>query len=214
MNNVLFHSKPIFMILQLHSQNPEIRALKTISENLRNGSIYIFPTDTVYAIIADSKSKQGIEKLHELKNTDKHKPLSLLCPDISTASEYVESLPNDAFKLMKRITPGPFTFILKANKNIPRWAVVNTKVKTIGIRIPESIFLQELLKVHDDPITCTSVFTGDEYLTNIDDLEELYGNRVTGIIDGGIAKVETSTILDFTNDEMEIIREGKGFDRI
>ena len=113
------------MILQLHSQNPEIRVLKTISENLRNGSIYIFPTDTVYAIIADSKSKQGIEKLHELKNTDKHKPLSLLCPDISTASEYVESLPNDAFKLMKRITPGPFTFILKANKNIPRWAVVN-----------------------------------------------------------------------------------------
>lgn len=74
--------------------------------------------------------------------------------------------------------------------------------------------MQELLKVHDDPITCTSVFTGDEYLTNIDDLEELYGNRVTGIIDGGIAKVETSTILDFTNDEMEIIREGKGFDRI
>jgi tRNA threonylcarbamoyl adenosine modification protein (Sua5/YciO/YrdC/YwlC family) len=202
------------MILNLHPLNPEIRILKSISEKLRNGAVYIFPTDTVYAIIADSKSKQGIEKLHELKHLDKNKPLSLLCLDISTASEYVEYLPNDAFKLMKRITPGPFTFILKANKNIPRWAVVNHKAKTIGIRIPESLFLQELLKVHEGTITCTSVFTGDEYLTDINDLEDLYGNHVIAIIDGGIAKVETSTILDFTKDEMEVIREGKGFDRI
>lgn len=202
------------MILNLHPKNPEIRTLKTISENLKNGAVYIFPTDTVYAIIADSKSKKGIEKLHELKHSDKNKPLSLLCPDISTASEYVENLPNEAFKLMKRITPGPFTFILKANRNIPKWAVVNPKAKTIGIRIPESIFLQELLKVHEGTLTCTSVFTGDEYLTDINDLEDLFGNQVDAIIDGGIAKVETSTILDFTNDEMEVLREGKGFDRI
>lgn len=210
----MFYSKTGIMILNLHPKNPEIRTLKTISENLKNGAVYIFPTDTVYAIIADSKSKKGIEKLHELKHSDKNKPLSLLCPDISTASEYVENLPNEAFKLMKRITPGPFTFILKANRNIPKWAVVNPKAKTIGIRIPESIFLQELLKVHEGTLTCTSVFTGDEYLTDINDLEDLFGNQVDAIIDGGIAKVETSTILDFTNDEMEVLREGKGFDRI
>ncbi len=210
----MFYSKTSIMILNLHPKNPEIRTLKTISENLKNGAVYIFPTDTVYAIIADSKSKKGIDKLHELKHSDKNKPLSLLCPDISTASEYVETLPNEAFKLMKRITPGPFTFILKANKNIPKWAVVNPKAKTIGIRIPESIFLQELLKVHEGTLTCTSVFTGDEYLTDINDLEDLFGNHVDAIIDGGIAKVETSTILDFTNDEMEVLREGKGFDRI
>ncbi len=202
------------MILNLHPKNPEIRTLKTISENLKNGAVYIFPTDTVYAIIADSRSKKGIEKLHELKHSDKNKPLSILCPDISTASEYVETLPNEAFKLMKRITPGPFTFILRANRNIPRWAVVNPKAKTIGIRIPESIFLQELLKVHEGTLTCTSVFTGDEYLTDINDLEDLFGNQVDAIIDGGIAKVETSTILDFTSDEMEVLREGKGFERI
>jgi tRNA threonylcarbamoyl adenosine modification protein (Sua5/YciO/YrdC/YwlC family) len=210
----MFSQRKEVMILHLHPENPEIRTLKTISEKLKNGGVYIFPTDTVYAIIADSKSKQGIDKLHELKHSDKNKPLSLLCPDISTASEYVESLPNDAFKLMKRITPGPFTFILKANKNIPRWAVVNPKAKTIGIRIPENIFLQELLKVHEGTLTCTSVFSGDEYLTDINDLEELFGNHVNAIIDGGIAKVETSTILDFTKDEMEVVREGKGFDRI
>lgn len=210
----MFYSKTIAMILNLHPKNPEIRTLKTISENLKNGAVYIFPTDTVYAIIADSRSKKGIEKLHELKHSDKNKPLSILCPDISTASEYVETLPNEAFKLMKRITPGPFTFILRANRNIPRWAVVNPKAKTIGIRIPESIFLQELLKVHEGTLTCTSVFTGDEYLTDINDLEDLFGNQVDAIIDGGIAKVETSTILDFTSDEMEVLREGKGFERI
>jgi len=202
------------MILNLHPKNPEIRTLKSISENLKNGAVYIFPTDTVYAIIADSKSKKGIEKLQELKHADKNKPLSLLCPDISTASEFVETLPNDAFKLMKRITPGPFTFILRANRNIPRWAVVNPKAKTIGIRIPENIFLQELLKVHEGTLTCTSVFTGDEYLTDINDLDDLFGNQVEAIIDGGIAKVETSTVIDFTNEEMEILREGKGFERI
>jgi tRNA threonylcarbamoyl adenosine modification protein (Sua5/YciO/YrdC/YwlC family) len=202
------------MILNLHPKNPEIRTLKSISENLKNGAVYIFPTDTVYAIIADSKSKKGIEKLQELKHADKNKPLSLLCPDISTASEFVETLPNDAFKLMKRITPGPFTFILRANRNIPRWAVVNPKAKTIGIRIPENIFLQELLKVHEGTLTCTSVFTGDEYLTDINDLDDLFGNQVEAIVDGGIAKVETSTVIDFTNEEMEILREGKGFERI
>lgn len=202
------------MILNLHPKNPEIRTLKNISENLKEGEVYIFPTDTVYAIIADSKSKRGIDKLHELKHSDKHKPLSLLCLDISTASDYIEQLPNDAFKLMKRITPGPFTFIFKANRNLPRWAVVNPKAKTIGVRIPENIFLQELLKVHDGTLTSTSVFTGDEYLTDIDDLEDLFGNQVSGIVDGGIAKVEMSTVLDFTKDEMEVVREGKGFDRI
>lgn len=210
----MFHTKTNAMILNLHPKNPEIRTLKSISENLKNGAVYIFPTDTVYAIIADSKSKKGIEKLQELKHADKNKPLSLLCPDISTASEFVETLPNDAFKLMKRITPGPFTFILRANRNIPRWAVVNPKAKTIGIRIPENIFLQELLKVHEGTLTCTSVFTGDEYLTDINDLDDLFGNQVEAIIDGGIAKVETSTVIDFTNEEMEILREGKGFERI
>ena len=210
----MFHTKTNAMILNLHPKNPEIRTLRSISENLKNGAVYIFPTDTVYAIIADSKSKKGIEKLQELKHADKNKPLSLLCLDISTASEFVETLPNDAFKLMKRITPGPFTFILKANRNIPRWAVVNPKAKTIGIRIPENIFLQELLKVHEGTLTCTSVFTGDEYLTDINDLDDLFGNQVEAIVDGGIAKVETSTVIDFTNEEMEILREGKGFERI
>ncbi len=200
------------MIFRLHPKNPEARTLKMISENLKEGGVYIFPTDTVYALVADSSSKIGIEKIFRLKNIPKNKPLSLLCPDISTAANYVEYLPNEAFHIMKKIIPGPFTFILRANKNLPRASLSNQKSKSIGIRIPDSIYIQELLKIHKNTLCSTSVFSEDEYITSIEDLEELYGDKVDGIVDGGIVKVEVSTILDFTSGEMEIIREGKGIE--
>lgn len=200
------------MIINLHPKNPEVRTLKVISENLKNGGVYIFPTDTVYALIVDSGSKVGLEKIFRLKNIEKNKPLSLLCPDISTASDYIENLPNEAYRLMKRITPGPFTFILKANKNLPRASLANQKSKSIGIRIPDSIFIQELLKIHKSTLCSTSVFSNDEYLTDIEGLENLYGDKVEGIIDGGVLKIEVSTIIDFSSGNMEILREGKGME--
>ena len=129
------------MIIHLHPKNPEMRKLKEISVNLKAGKVYIFPTDTVYALIADSGSRAGVEAIYKLKSLDKKKPLSLLCSDISTATHFVEQLPNEAFRLMKKITPGPFTFIFKANKNMPRINLTNEKTKHIGIRIPDHIYL-------------------------------------------------------------------------
>lgn len=198
------------MIEHLHPINPEIRKLKNISQNLLKGEVYIFPTDTVYAIVADSQSKEGVEKLYSLKKLGKNHFLSVLCRDISEASSLIEFLPNNAFRAMKRLTPGPFTFILKANKMVPRVTISDKKAKTIGVRIPDHLYIQELLKIHPNTLTSTSVLTDDEYIIDIDRLEELYGNRVHGIIDGGIVDVEMSTILDFTQEEMEIVREGKG----
>jgi tRNA threonylcarbamoyl adenosine modification protein (Sua5/YciO/YrdC/YwlC family) len=200
------------MIIQLHPKNPEVRTLKIISDTLREGGVYIFPTDTVYALIADSQSRVGVEKIYKLKDIDKNQPLALLCPDISTASDFIENLPNNAFRLMKRITPGPFTFILKANKNLPRVTLSNHKTKNIGIRIPDNIYLQELLRIHKGTLTSTSVLSNDEYVTDIEDLEKLYGDKVEGIINGGILRVELSTIIDFSSGEMEILREGKGME--
>jgi len=200
------------MIIHLHPKNPEVRKLKEISDNLKSGKVYIFPTDTVYALVADYQSRIGVETIYRLKSLDKKKPLSMLCPDISTAADFVEQLPNEAFKLMKRITPGPFTFIFKANKNTPRINLTNEKTKQIGIRIPDNIYLLELLKIHEKCLISTSVVTNDEYLTETDDLDEIYGNQVEGIIDGGITEVEMSTIIDYTSGEMELLREGKGFD--
>ncbi|MCG9875270.1 MAG: threonylcarbamoyl-AMP synthase [Leptospiraceae bacterium] len=202
------------MILYLHPTNPELRKLNSISEDLKRGANYIFPTDTVYAIVADANSKEGTEKLYNLKKLNKNKPLSLLCKDISMASQFIEYLPNEAYRLMKKITPGPFTFILKANKLLPKPCIIHHKDKHIGIRFPDHIYLQELLKIHDSPLTSTSVITDDEYLTNVDDLDYQFGDKVDGIIDGGIIQVEPSTIIDFTSESMTILREGKGFERI
>ena len=200
------------MILSLHPENPEKRTLKTISDSLKEGGVYIFPTDTVYSFLVDSQSKAGIEKLYSLKDLVKHKPLSLLCPSISVASEMVESLPNLAYRFMKKTTPGPFTFIFKANKNIPRASLTNQKTKSIGIRIPNHIFIQSLLAVHEGTVTGTSVSIPDEYTASAEEIDKLYGKRVNGIVDGGSVVQELSTILDFSNGEMEILREGKGIE--
>jgi len=202
------------MIIYLHPINPEIRKLNSISEDLKKGAVYIFPTDTVYAIVADANSKEGTEKLYKLKKLDKNKPLSLLCKDISMASQFIEYLPNEAYRLMKKITPGPFTFILKANKLLPKPCIVHHKDRHIGIRFPDHNYLQELLKIHESPLTSTSVITDDEHVTNSEDLDSQFGDKVNGIIDGGIIQIEPSTIIDFTGNDMKIIREGKGFERL
>ncbi|TGK07150.1 threonylcarbamoyl-AMP synthase [Leptospira semungkisensis] len=202
------------MILELHPQNPEKRILGQISKRLSEGGVYIFPTDTVYGLVADSQSHAGVEKLYKLKNISKNQPLSLLCGDISTASNYMEQLSNEAFRLMKRITPGPFTFVVKANKHLPRVSFSNQKEKNIGIRIPDSKYLLALLEVHPNPLTSTSVFFKDEFVIDVDRIEEEYGSRVDGIIDGGILELELSTILDCTDDGISVLREGKGMELI
>ncbi len=202
------------MIDYLHTQNPEVRKLKQISERLKDGELFIFPTDTVYAIIADANSKIGVESLYKLKKLPKEKPLSLLCRDISMASQMIEYLPNPTYRLMKKITPGPFTFILKASKNLPKPSFAHHKDRHIGIRFPGHNYLQSLLEIHDSPITSASASTNDEFIIDIDDLENIYGNKVSSIIDGGIVKVEVSTILDCTEDKIKVIREGLGFDLV
>jgi tRNA threonylcarbamoyl adenosine modification protein (Sua5/YciO/YrdC/YwlC family) len=202
------------MILYIHPENPEIRKIKQISQRLKDGAIYIFPTDTVYALIACANSREGTDKLYTLKNMPKNKPLSLLCKDISMASQFIEYLPNPAYRLMKKLSPGPYTFILKANKKLPKPCVQHHKDRHIGIRFPDHIYLQELLMVHNGPLTSSSVLTDDEYLTDIDDLDAIYGEKIEGIVDGGLVQVEMSTILDFTSEEMIVVREGKGFEFI
>lgn len=202
------------MIIHLHPINPEIRKLKQISEALKEGEIFIFPTDTVYALVADSSSKKGIEKLYDLKKIDKKHHLSLFCSDIARASTYIEYMPNYAYKIMKRLTPGPYVFVFKANKNISRIALPNEKTRHIGIRIPNNKAFLSLLDVHDTPLVSTSVFTNDEFIIDVDSLEDTYGHRISGIIDGGIVETELSTVVDFTEDQPQILREGKGIEEI
>lgn len=202
------------MIVHLHPQNPEKRILGQISKKLSEGGVYIFPTDTVYALVADSQSHSGVEKLYKLKNIPKNQPLALLCPDISTASNYMEQMSNEAFRLMKRLTPGPYTFVVKANRHLPRVSFSNQKEKHIGIRIPDSTYLRTLLEMHPNPLTSTSVFFKDEFVIDVDRIESEYGSRVDGVIDGGILELDLSTILDCTGDSITILREGKGMEQV
>ncbi|PJZ66909.1 threonylcarbamoyl-AMP synthase [Leptospira wolffii] len=202
------------MIVHLHPQNPEKRILGQISKKLSEGGVYIFPTDTVYALVADSQSHAGLEKLYKLKNIPKNQPLALLCPDISTASNYMEQMSNEAFRLMKRLTPGPYTFVVKANRHLPRVSFSNQKEKHIGIRIPDSTYLRALLEMHPNPLTSTSVFFKDEFVIDVDRIESEYGSRVDGVIDGGILELDLSTILDCTGDSITILREGKGMEQV
>jgi tRNA threonylcarbamoyl adenosine modification protein (Sua5/YciO/YrdC/YwlC family) len=202
------------MIIQLHPENPEIRILKEISSKLKEGKVYIFPTDTVYSLIADASSMDGINRIIQIKKLSKNKPLSLLCKDISMASEYVETIPELIFRIMKKHTPGPFVFILKSNKNLSKDLYSHTKNKEIGIRIPDNIYLKELMKVHDSPLTSSSLFSDDMIVTEPEELESIYGKQVEKIIDGGILSTELATVIQAMNDDIVVKRKGKGFEEI
>ncbi len=202
------------MVLEFHEKNPDRRKLKKISDSLKEGEVYICPTDTVYSIIADSHSKTGVERLYTIKKIPKNQPLSLLCNSIEMASSIVETMPNTVFKIMKKLTPGPYTFILKANKLLPKPSFLHQKEKQIGIRIPNQKILLDLIEIHDSPLTATSASVTDDFYIEMDDLEETYGKLVEGIIDGGIQSIELSTILDCISDPIQILREGKGIDQL
>lgn len=202
------------MILYLHSENPEIRKLKKISEDLKNGDVYVFPTDTVYAFIADSASKTGIEKIDSIKRLDKHQPLSLLCPDISTASNYLEYFPDECYRIMKRCTPGPYVFILKSSKLLLKASVAHMKNREIGIRIVDHIFIKTLLGVHEGTLTATSVTNEGEFILDPNEIDDVFGHRVKGIVDGGILESELATVIDFTGEEVVVKRAGKGYENL
>lgn len=200
------------MICRVHMDNPQKRILNQISEGLLEGKIYIVPTDSVYALVADSTLHKAVNQLYQLKNLPRKKPLALLVKDIGQAAEYVDNIPNESFRLMKKIVPGPVTFVFRAGKGLPRFTLKNSN--TIGIRIPANPFLQALLETHPHPLTSTSVSTDDQYIIETEELDQEYGKKVAAIVDGGIVTVEMSTVLDMTGDVVEVLREGKKFEEI
>ena len=202
------------MLFPVHPQNPEKRKIKQISEKLLEGAVYIFPTDTVYAIAADATSVKAIDKFNAIRNNIENQPLTLLCKDISEASNYIVQFSNEAFKIMKHCTPGPYIFLIKANKNVSKSTLVNPKTRTLGIRISENIFLRDLLEFHPNPIIMASVVLEHEFIEEPEMIDSLLGKKVEAVVDGGRLVTELTTIIDFQDDVPVIIREGKGMDRL
>lgn len=197
------------MVLQIHRVNPQQRLIDMACRTLEEGGIIIYPTDTVYAYGCDIRNPNAIEKVYRIKKIDKKKPLSFVFPDISTISEYAKNVSNEAFKVMKKALPGPYTFIFTATKLVPR--IMSRNQKTVGVRVPDDKIALALVKTLGRPILSASVNTAEgDYIVNPSDLDKATINEVSSIIDVGPIISSPSTIIDFSGRVPEIVRNGKG----
>jgi len=200
------------MLIRLYEENIDQRKINQVIDVLKNGGIIIYPTDTVYSIGCDIMNQKAVEKVAKIKGIQVEKSsFSFICHDLSHLSDYAKPISNPVFKLMRRNLPGPFTFILEANNNVPRY--FKGKKKTVGIRVPNNDIIREIVRELGNPIFSSSVHDVDEilaYTTDPELIDEEWGEKVDLVIDGGFGGNEVSTIVDCSGDEIEIIREGKG----
>lgn len=198
------------VVLKIHPKNPQGRHISHAAEVLRSGGVIIYPTDTVYGIGCSVHNAEAIERIYQLKRQDRTKPFSFVCSDLRHISEYAK-VSNPAFRLMKRLIPGPFTFILPASrlKQLPKSLL--GRRKSVGIRVPDNRICHMLIAELGHPILSASATNGTgEILNDPEKIREHYEPRVDLILDGGMSSLEVSTILDLTEDEPVIVREGAG----
>ena len=183
-----------------------------VIECLNDGGVIIFPTDTIYAMGCDIFKSKAIDRVARIKGVKPEKAnFSFLCHDLSHLSDFTKPLNNDIFKLMKRTLPGPFTYILEANNNVPQ--ILHRKKRTVGIRVPDNKIITEIIRQLGNPVMSTSIRDEDEiieYSTDPELIHEKFENLVDIVIDGGYGDNEPSTIIDCTGEEIELIRQGKG----
>ncbi len=200
------------MFLKLHSENPNPRYVKMIIDCLNDDGVIIFPTDTIYAIGCSVNSSRALDKIARIKGIKKEKAnFSFIFHDLSMLSEFTRPINNDVFKMMKRNLPGAFTFIVEANNNVPK--LFKNNKKTIGIRIPNQPIITNIVRELGCPIITTSIIDEDKisgFMTDPEEINEAYKDKVDIIIDGGYGNKEESTIVDCTDNEIVILREGKG----
>jgi tRNA threonylcarbamoyl adenosine modification protein (Sua5/YciO/YrdC/YwlC family) len=190
-------------LIKLYEENPSPKHVKTIVDCLMNDGIVVFPTDTVY---------KGLERMARTKGQKADKmDFSLIFDDLSHLSDYTLPLTNSAFKTLKRCLPGPFTFILDANSNVPK--IFKRNKKSIGIRIPENDIARLLVEELGHPLVTTSIRDEDrvrEYTTDPELIAERYGEQVDIVIDAGFSELDASTVVDLREEPYSILREGKG----
>jgi tRNA threonylcarbamoyl adenosine modification protein (Sua5/YciO/YrdC/YwlC family) len=200
------------MLLEIHPENPDERKIAQVVKTLKKGGIIIYPTDTVYSMACDLNNRKAVERMAQLKEIKVEKAnFSLICYDLSHISDFTVQFSNATYKLMKRALPGPYTFILNANTSVPK--LFKSNKKTIGIRIPDNNIARAIVQELGNPLISTSVHDDDEileYITNPELIYEKYEKLVDIVIDGGFGKNDASTVIDCTQDEPEVLREGIG----
>lgn len=198
------------MLVTLHPDNPQPRALKTITETLLNGGVIIYPTDTVYGLGCDIFQPKAIEKICRIKQVDPQKvQLSFICNDLSNLSKYTKSISTPLYRLLKHCLPGPYTFILPASKEVPK--LLKTRRDTIGLRVPDNIIARTMIETLGHPILSASIpgDWGDE-LGDPEIIHEKFEKLVDLVVDGGPGGLTPSTILDCTSGEPVPTRQGLG----
>ena len=197
--------------IKLYPQNPDPRRIDHIVQALRNGAVIIYPTDTVYGMGCDIHNARAVERVARIKGIKPAKnDFSFICYDLSHIADYAR-VSNQAFKLMKRVLPGPFTFLLEASGNVPK--LLNTNKKTVGIRVPDHAIPRQIVHELGNPIITTSIRDEDEvieYSTDPELIFEKFQHQVDIVIDGGYGGNVASTIIDATDDDFTIVRQGLG----
>jgi tRNA threonylcarbamoyl adenosine modification protein (Sua5/YciO/YrdC/YwlC family) len=198
------------MVIEVHLTHPQPRAVRRAAELLAAGGIVIYPTDTVYGLGCSVHDKNAIERIHFVKRQREDRPFSFICSDLTHISEYA-IVSNPAFKIMKRLIPGPYTFILPAGRMTQFPKILVSRRRTVGIRVPDSPVAQALVRELGNPILSTSVTTEEgELLNDPERIRERFLNTVDLILDGGPLLSEPSTVLDLTGDTPVVVRNGAG----
>jgi len=198
------------MLISIHPDNPQARQLSMVKDCLENGGIIAYPTDTIYGLGCDIFHPEAIEKICAIKKVNPEKAnLSFICSDLSDLSLYAKAIDNSLFRILKKALPGPFTFILPASKQVPK--MLQSKKKTIGLRIPDNAIALSILKTLGHPILSAS-FPGEavEDYTDPEIIYEHWGNQIDMVVDGGIGGMVPSTVIDCTGETFEVIRQGLG----
>lgn len=198
-------------LIKVHPENPHERAIEQIVEVLKNGGLIIYPSDTVYGLGCDITNMKAMERLSKLKGIKLEKSqFSFVCNDLSHLSQYTKPISNSNFKLLRRALPGPFTFVLEASNNLPN---TYKNRKTVGIRVPDHLVPKMIVEKLGNPIASTSIKDDDEiveYTTDPELIAEKFDKLVDLVIDSGVGDNHASTIVDITNDDVVVLREGKG----
>ncbi|WP_273566976.1 L-threonylcarbamoyladenylate synthase [Maribacter halichondriae] len=197
--------------IKIYPENPNPKEVKRVVDILRNGGLAIYPTDTVYGLGCDIRNTKALERIARIKGVKLAKAnFSFICADLSNLSDYVRQIDTPTFKILKRALPGPYTFILPGNNNLPKDF---KKKKTVGIRVPDNAIAKALVESLGNPIVSTSIRDEDELLEYTTDPElifEKWENLVDVVVDGGYGDNMASTVIDLSGLEPEVVREGKG----
>jgi tRNA threonylcarbamoyl adenosine modification protein (Sua5/YciO/YrdC/YwlC family) len=196
------------MIIKINPENPQLRLIRKVVDALKEGGVIAYPTDTIYGLGCDLYQKDAIERVHHLKKHSKNKRLSIICADLKDISNYAH-VPDYAYRIMRSLIPGPYTFILEATKLVPK--IMLTNQKTVGIRVPDNNISLALVTELEHPIITTSVIRPDESLySDPEEIDQMFGKAVDLVIDGGTIVAAHSSIVDLTDNYPQVLRVGKG----